>query len=290
MIAMYYSMQVSYWLTLALSIPAAGFLIRVFIIFHDCGHGSFFKSKTANHIWGTLTGILTFTPYDLWRRKHAIHHGTSGNLDQRGEGDIWTMTVSEYRAANRSTRFKYRMCRNPFVLLILGPLHVLLIHNRRSPGDATRKGRRSVWIGNIAILSMLTAAWFTIGIKSFILIQLPVYWLGYSLGIWLFYVQHQFEDVYWERQEAWDHISASLDGSSFYKLPRIMQWFTGNIGYHHIHHLSSRIPSYYLPRCHHDILRVRPIKAVTILASLKALRYRLWDEEGHQLVGFRGRT
>ncbi len=286
MVVMYFTLAISYWITLALSIVTAGFLIRVFIVFHDCCHGSFFSSRKANYIWGTLTGILTFTPYSIWRRAHLLHHDTSGNLDQRGEGDVWTMTVNEYLAASRGRRFGYRFFRNPFVLLVLGPLYILLIKNRIWLPGATRGDRLSVVIGDVAIAAMFVAAWFTIGIKSFIAIQLPVYWIGSLAGIWLFYVQHQFDGVYWERQDDWNPVSASLDGSSFYKLPRIIQWFTGNIGYHHLHHLSSQIPSYYLPRCHRDLVKLHPINAMTFIPSLKALGYRLWDEDGHRLVGF----
>ena len=286
LVLMYFSMRFSYWITLALTPFAAGFLIRVFIIFHDCGHGSFFKSKKANHFWGVVSGILTMTPYYSWRQRHAMHHATSGDLDRRGVGDVWTMTVKEYMEASRSMRFKYRFYRNPIVLHFLGPLQILLIQNRRVPKDATKKERNSILGTDLALLLVVLAAIFTIGLKAYLLIQIPVYMIGTAFGIWLFYVQHQFEGVYWERHENWDFIAASLDGSSYYELPKVVQWFSGNIGFHHIHHLNARIPNYYLEKCHDEIVHLRPIKSVRFWRSLKSLQFRLWDEDANKLVGF----
>jgi len=286
LVAMYFALRVSYWLTLGLAVLAAGFLIRIFIIFHDCGHGSFFRSSRINHFCGVLLGILTYTPFSLWHRKHAIHHESSGDLTRRGVGDVWTMTVAEYRKATPKVRRKYAFYRNPFVMLILGPLNLLLIHNRRSPQDATSGDRLSVWIGNLSILAILGVSIATIGLKTLIMIQLPVYWIAASAGIWLFYVQHQFEDVYWEKPPDWQHVAASLDGSSFYKLPKVIQWFTGNIGYHHIHHLSSTIPNYYLPKCHEELVQLRSVHHIGIRDSLKSLNLRLWDETSRRMVGF----
>ncbi|MBK7090526.1 MAG: fatty acid desaturase [bacterium] len=285
-VLMYYSLEMSYWVTLGLAVLAAGFLIRTFIIFHDCGHGSFFKSKKAMNFWGAITGVITFTPYYSWNMRHAIHHATSGDLDQRGVGDVWTMTVKEYLEAAPMDRFKYRFYRHPLGMFILGPLQVLLIKNRRVPKDATPQERSSILWTNAALAVIVAVAALTIGIKAYLLIQVPIILIGLSLGIWLFYVQHQFEGVYWERSENWDYVTASLEGSSYYKLPRVFQWFTGNIGFHHIHHLNERIPNYNLPRCHAAIEELKPIPTITFFKSLKAMRYRLWDEENRQLVGF----
>ena len=287
LVAMYFSLAISYWLTLAIAVIAAGFLVRIFILFHDCCHRSLFKSRKANSVWGVITGIISFTPYQLWQRKHNIHHETSGDLDMRGEGDVWMMTVKEYKEASVGTRLKYRFYRNPLVLLILGPLQMLLIQNRFSPRNATRSDRISVWVTNLGMLLMFIAAAFTIGVKAYILIQLPVYWLAGAGGIWLFYVQHQYEDVYWEHHEKWDRIAASLDGSSFYRLPLVLRWFSGNIGFHHVHHLSSQIPNYYLPLCSDDLMRLRPVRPLSFWRSLKSLRHRLWDEDEKRLVRFR---
>lgn len=285
-VLMYYSLSISYFLTLGLAIIAAGFLIRIFIIFHDCGHGSFLKSKKAMNVIGAIAGVLTFTPYYSWKSRHAIHHATSGDLDKRGVGDVWTMTVEEYRAADKSLRFKYRFYRHPLGMFVLGPLQVLLIQNRRVPKDADARETRSILLTNLAIATVVVVSSLTIGFPAYVMIQLPIILIGLSMGIWLFYVQHQFEGVYWERSENWDYVMASLEGSSYYKLPRVIQWFTGNIGFHHIHHLNERIPNYNLPKCHAAVEHLRPIPTVTFWRSLQAARYRLWDEENRQLVGF----
>ena len=286
-VAMYFSLEYSYWLTLGLAVIAAGFLIRTFIIFHDCGHGSFFRSKKAMNFWGAITGVITFTPFYSWSMRHAIHHATSGDLDKRGVGDVWTMTVKEYLESSPMKKFKYRFYRHPLGMFVLGPLQVLLIQNRRVPKDATPRERKSILLTDLAIGLIVLTATLTIGIEAYLLIQIPIILVGLSLGIWLFYVQHQFEGVYWERSENWDYVTASLEGSSYYKLPRVMQWFTGNIGFHHIHHLNERIPNYNLQRCHAAIEELRPIPTITFWKSVKAVNYRLWDEENRQLVGFR---
>jgi len=285
-VLMYLALQVSFWLTLGLAVPTAGFLIRIFIIFHDCGHRSFFKSRKANHIWGVITGVITFTPFYAWRQRHAVHHATSGDLDRRGVGDVWTMTVKEYLEAPLRKKIEYRIYRNPLAMHFLGPIQILLIQNRRFPPKATKRDRNSVIGTNLAILGIILLASLTVGIKAYALIQLPIYLIGTAAGIWLFYVQHQYEGVYWERHESWDFISASLDGSSFYRLPKVLQWFSGNIGFHHIHHLDSRIPNYHLEKCHDEIVVFRPIGSINFWRSLKSLNFRLWDEEGSKLVGF----
>ena len=245
---MYLSLSVSYWLVVPLAILAGGFLIRVFIIHHDCGHGSFFKSRLANDILGFITGVLTFAPYYHWRWEHALHHGTSGDLDRRGTGDIWTLTVQEYLECSRWKRFAYRLARNPLVLFVVAPLFLFLVKHRFPSAKAGRRERDSVHWTNLAILGVAAGLSWIFGIKAYLLIQLSVMMVAGSAGMWLFYVQHQFEGVYWERGEAWDYTAAALQGSSFYKLPRILQWFSGNIGFHHIHHLSPRIPNYHLER------------------------------------------
>lgn len=285
---MYLSLSVSYWITLGLAVIAAGFLVRIFIIFHDCGHGAFFKSKKANTIIGNLTGILTLTPYHYWRHDHAVHHATAGDLDRRGHGDIWTLTVKEYRALPWRRRLIYRLYRNPLVMFGLGPIFMFLIRYRIPNFSAAKvRENRSILGTNLGIIAVVVGVGLLLGFKELLLVQAPITLISSSVGIWLFYVQHQFEDVYWERHENWDYVTTALEGSSFYKLPKVLQWFTGNIGFHHIHHLSSRIPNYFLEKCHRENPLFQQTKAVTFLSSLKSLSYRLWDEERHELIGFR---
>lgn len=284
---MWLSMSWSLWLIPPLAVLAGLFLIRIFIIFHDCGHGSFFKSRLANDIVGFITGVFTFTPYFHWRWEHSIHHASAGSLDRRGTGDVWTMTVEEYLNASRWKRFAYRLARNPFVLFVIAPLFLFLIQQRFSASKASPRERWSVYWMNLAILAVAVGLSMAFGFVPYLLIQLVVILVGGGLGIWMFYVQHQFEDVYWEREEHWDFTAAALQGSSFYKLPRILQWFSGNIGFHHIHHLSSRIPNYNLERCHKSDPLFQQVKPITLLSSLKSLKLRLWDEKRGQLVGWR---
>lgn len=283
----YRSLAASSWLAAPLAIFAGGVLIRIFIIFHDCGHGSFFKSKAANDVVGFITGMLTFTPYDHWHWLHAGHHATAGNLDRRGMGDVWTLTVQEYLEASPRRRFAYRLMRNPLVLFLIGPLFQFFIHQRIPARDASPRERRSVYWMDLAILAMAAGLSALFGLKAYLLIQFIVVAVASSAGAWMFYVQHQFEDVHWERDDEWDFTAAAMQGSSYYKLPRILQWFTGNIGFHHIHHLSSRIPNYNLERCHRELLPAQDVKPVTLSSSLKSLFLRLWDEERRQLVGYR---
>jgi omega-6 fatty acid desaturase (delta-12 desaturase) len=269
-----------------LAILTGAFLVRVFIIFHDCGHGSFFKSRKANDVLGMITGLLTFTPYQHWRREHATHHATSGDLDRRGTGDLWTMTVLEYLESSRSKRFAYRLARNPFILFVAAPLFLLLVKHRFPKADAASQERRWVHGTNLVLLGMALALTAAFGLKAYLLIQLTVLLVAGSVGFWLFYVQHQFDGVYWERGEDWDYTAAALQGSSFYKLPSVLQWFSGNIGFHHIHHLTSRIPNYNLERCHRAHPLFRSVKSVTLFSSLKSLTFRLWDEQRRKLVGY----
>src|SRR5688572_25913614 len=283
---MYLSLPISWWLASALAVVAGGFLIRIFIIFHDCGHGSYFRSRRANDILGFISGMLTFTPYYHWRWEHSIHHATSGHLDKRGVGDVWTMTVQEYLEASRWRRFAYRLARNPFILFLLAPLYLFLIRQRFPSSNASVRERMSVWWMNLAIAAMAAGMSLIFGLKNYIFIQLIVMGVAASIGVWLFYVQHQFEHVYWERSGEWDYTKAALEGSSFYKLPKILQWFSGNIGFHHIHHLSARIPNYNLEACHKANPLFQQVKPITLFGSLKSLTFRLWDEHRRKLVGF----
>ena len=281
------SLTVSYWLTLALAILAGLFLVRIFIVFHDCGHGSYFKSRLANDIVGFITGVLTLTPYYHWRWEHSIHHASAGGLDRRGTGDVWTMTVEEYLKAPRWERFAYRLARNPFVLFGLAPIYMFIIEQRVYSSKASARERWSVIWMNVAMLAVGAALSWWMGVAAYVLIQLVIVMVGGGLGVWMFYVQHQFEDVYWERDADWDFTAAALQGSSFYKLPKVLQWFSGNIGFHHIHHLSPRIPNYNLERCHEADPLFRDVKPLTLLSSLKSLTFRLFDEQRGKLVGFR---
>ncbi len=286
-VLMYLGSRVSYWLVFPLAVVAGAFMVRAFIIFHDCGHGSFFKSKKANNLVGIITGILTLTPYYHWRWEHAIHHSSSGDLDRRGTGDMWTLTVEEYLQSSRWKKFAYRLARNPVVLFVIAPLVLFLFINRVPKARAPRRERLSVHGTNLAILAVAGLLGWAFGLEAYLMIQLTVLMVAGSAGIWLFYVQHQFEGVYWERKDDWDYATAALQGSSFYKLPKVLQWFSGNIGFHHIHHLSPRIPNYYLAQCHASEPLFQTVKPITLFASFKSLTFRLWDEQRHRLVGYR---
>ena len=283
---MYICLAVSYWLVVPLAILAGGFLVRMFIIHHDCGHGSFFKSQKANHILGMITGVLTFTPYYHWRWEHAIHHSSSGDLDRRGTGDIWTLTVQEYLESSRWRRFSYRLARNPVVLFVIAPLVLFLGINRIPKPKAPIRERYSVYLTNLAVGLMAVGLIWVFGLKAYLIIQLTILMVAGSAGVWLFYVQHQFDGVYWERGEDWDYAKAALQGSSFYKLPKVLQWFSGNIGFHHIHHLSARIPNYHLEKCHKAEPLFQSVKPITLLSSLRSFTFRLWDEQRRVLVGY----
>lgn len=284
----YRSLEVSYWLTLLFAFGAALFGIRIFIIFHDCGHGSFFKSKRWNDIVGVIAGIITFTPYFAWRHSHAVHHATSGDLDRRGVGDIWTLTYEEYQKLPRAKRIFYRIYRNPFMIFIIGPTIDFVVLQRWGYPDVFTKPRErnSVVFTNLALLGIVALATVTIGFWEYVLVQLPIIAFASSFGVWLFYVQHQYENVYWERHDDWDFATAALYGSSYYKLPKILQWFSGNIGFHHIHHLSPRIPNYKLEDCHNSAEVFQRVQPLTLRASLQSLRVRLWDEDRHKMIGY----
>jgi acyl-lipid omega-6 desaturase (Delta-12 desaturase) len=284
---MYLGRSVSWWLVVPLAILAGAFLVRIFIIFHDCGHGSYFKSRWANDLTGFIAGVLAFTPYYHWRWEHNIHHATSGHLDKRGVGDIWTLTVQEYLEASRWQKFAYRLARNPFILFGLAPPYLFLIRQRFPSPEASERERHSVWAMNAAIFGTAVALSLVFGVMHYIIIQSIILMVAGGGGVWLFYVQHQFEGAYWERGEDWDYTRAALEGSSFYKLPKILQWFSGNIGFHHIHHLSARIPNYNLERCHRADPLFQQVRPVTLFGSFKSLTFRLWDERRRKLVGFR---
>jgi acyl-lipid omega-6 desaturase (Delta-12 desaturase) len=283
---MWLSLKVSYWLTLGLAVLAAGFLIRIFIIFHDCGHNSFFKSQKLNDFWGIITGLLTFTPYYHWRHDHAVHHATAGNLDRRGVGDVKTITVQEYLALPPLQKFIYRVFRNPFVMFTIGASIVFLVgHRFYRPTDGKREKRSVIWT-NLALAGIIALMSVLIGFKTYVAIQLPIIMMAATAGVWLFYVQHNFEGTYWARSQEWDYAATGLQGSSFYKLPKVLQWFTGNIGFHHIHHLSPRTPNYLLEKCHRENPYFEQVRPLTIGRSLKSLFFRLWDEEHQKMVGF----
>ncbi len=277
----------SYWLTLGCTVIAAMFLIRIFIIFHDCCHSSFFRSNRINKLVGYLTGVLTFTPFEVWRKSHLKHHMSAGDLDRRGVGDVWTMTLDEYRNASWQKRLGYRLYRNPLLMFGLGPVYIFLLGNRFPERKANRTERISVHITNAALLAIFLIALLTIGWKTYLLIQLPVILIAAAMGIWLFYVQHQFENAYWARHEQWDPIKAALQGSSYYKLPKILQWFTGNIGLHHIHHIRPAIPNYHLQKCYDEMPVFQRVTPLTLRSSLRSIRLKLWDEQRQKMVGFR---
>jgi len=281
--------HVSILASLAVSIPTAGFMVRLFMLQHDCGHLSMFSSKTANDWVGRALGVLTLTPYDYWRHAHAIHHLGSGNLERRGIGDIETLTLEEYKALSLLGRFKYRLYRNPLVLFGLGPIYLFLIA-QRFPLDTFKNGRAS-WLSvfgtNAGILAAAAVLVYFIGIPAFLVVHLPVVVLGAAAGVWLFYVQHQFDDTHWSKPPEWTHEEAALHGSSFYDLPKPLMWLTGNIGIHHLHHLSSRIPFYRLPQVLKDFPELKGVGRITLWQSFKCVNLSLWDEASRRLISFR---
>jgi acyl-lipid omega-6 desaturase (Delta-12 desaturase) len=276
-----------YWITLALAVVAAGFMVRIFILFHDCCHGSFFASRRANTILGYVSGIVTFTPFEDWRYSHNLHHATAGDLDRRGVGAIRTMTKKEYLAAPMRKRLAYRIYRNPFVFFGPGAALLFLFFQRFSSKGAGKRERISVSLTNLALLIIIAVASLTIGFQRYVLIQLPIILIGGALGLWLFYVQHQFENVYWARPDVWDPLRVALEGSSYLKLPKILQWFSGNIGLHHIHHVRPNIPNYNLQQCYADIPAFQAVKPITIRTSFRTLRLSLYDERQKKMVSFR---
>ncbi len=277
---------VSFWYILPIAAVAAGLLARIFIFFHDCCHGSFFASRTANKILGFVSGVLVFTPHEDWRRTHSQHHSSSGDLDRRGNGDVWTMTTDEYLAASKLQRFTYRLFRSPPVLFVIAPLFMFMLLHRFPHKGAGRRERHSVMITNFGILGVVTLACATIGWRTYLMVQVPIVFIAFGIGVWLFYVQHQFEDDYWEHHGDWDPMRAALEGSSYYKLPKVLQWFTGNIGLHHVHHLRPGIPNYNLQQALDETPALQEVPHLTLLTSLKSLFLHLWDEKTKKLVGF----
>jgi omega-6 fatty acid desaturase (delta-12 desaturase) len=288
-LGMWLSLDHGYWITLLLAVPTAGLLVRLFIIMHDCGHGSYFRSRRANDIVGRVLGVITLTPYDYWRRAHAAHHATSGNLDGRGIGDIETLTVREYSALTRWRRLAYRAFRHPLVLFGLVPPYLFVI-KQRLPRELPLL-RTGLWRGvmatNAGIAGLLVVLAVLIGPIALTMIHLPLVLLGSAAGVWMFFVQHQFEDTYWERGENWDFVQAALRGSSYYRLPSVLQWMTGHIGLHHVHHLSSKVPNYRLQECVDRIPELKCVQPITMLGSLGCARRALWDEDSRKLISFR---
>lgn len=288
-IAMWWAaVDVGYWLCLLLSVPAAGFLVRLFMIQHDCGHGSFFRHRLANDWVGRVLGVLTLTPYDFWRRTHALHHASAGNLERRGIGDIDTLTVTEYLALSRLRRFCYRLYRHPIVMFGVGPAYLFILQHRL-PVGLMRSGWQpwlSTMATNLAIAFVAAILIWFVGIGPFLLVHLPVMLLAASIGVWLFYVQHQFEVTSWAHDEDWDRHEAALHGSSHYALPAVLRWFTANIGVHHVHHLCSQIPYYRLPRTLRDYPELGAIGRLTLLQSILCVRLTLWDESRQRLISF----
>jgi acyl-lipid omega-6 desaturase (Delta-12 desaturase) len=276
------------WASALLVLPLAGLLIRTFVIMHDCSHGSFLPWPKVNDAIGFVTGVLTFTPFQQWRRDHALHHASSGDLDRRGHGDIATLTVAEYQALTKFGRFKYRLYRHPFVLFGIGPLHMMILQRFRGPSLATgAKQIWNVWMTNIALVALSALFILTFGWKVVFLIYFPAYYLAAAGGIYLFYVQHQFEEAYWERGKEWDYATAAVTGSSHLQLPAILHWFTGHIGLHHVHHLGPKIPNYRLKAAHEEnpVFQVAPV--LTLRTAFKTLRLTLWDEASGRMIGFR---
>jgi omega-6 fatty acid desaturase (delta-12 desaturase) len=285
--AAYLSLSVSYWLTLPIAIVTAGFVVRTFILFHDCCHQSFFKSRSANDILGTIMGVLTLVPYQQWKYSHGIHHATSSNLDKRGVGDMWILTVDEYAASPLWRRIAYRIYRNPFMTFVVGPVAVFLFQYRFNRKKARRKERINTYVTNLSIISLYALIIWAIGWQAFVMIQGPIFFISGLSGIWLFYVQHQFEESYFENDDEWNYVKAAVDGSSFYKLPKVLQWITGSIGFHHVHHLSPKVPNYNLEKAHNASPPLQKATTITIGKSLESLRFHLWDERNKTFVSFK---
>jgi omega-6 fatty acid desaturase (delta-12 desaturase) len=285
-VGMYLLLDVSYWLVLAAAIPTAGFLERTFIVFHDCTHGSFFASRRANRWFGSFCGLLVMQPFENWRYDHWVHHGSAGDLDRRGQGDVPTLTVAEYRSKDWRGRLGYWLFRHPLVMFGIGPIYSLVVMPRFWGSNATRAQKRSVIGTNVALALIITGLCFLVGWQAFLAIQLPLVVLAGTAGVWLFYVQHQFEDVYWESSDQWTYADAALRGSSYLKLPKVLQFFTGNIGLHHVHHLNARIPNYNLQRAHDENEIFHDVPVLSFWDGIKSVRLKLVDEESGRIVTF----
>jgi acyl-lipid omega-6 desaturase (Delta-12 desaturase) len=283
---MYLALDVSYLLVLALAIPAAGFVLRTYIVFHDCAHGSFLPSKRANTWLGVAVGLVVYAPFVSWRHSHAVHHATAGDLDRRGVGDVLTLTVAEYGASPWLRRLGYRLFRNSLVMFGLGPIYGLLLEPRLVSRSARPRGRCSVILTNVVLAALVGALCWLVGWREYLLVQMPTALLAGAAGVWLFYVQHQFEDTYWQCADDWSYADAALQGSSYLKLPKVLQFFTGNIGLHHVHHLSTRVPNYNLQRAHDGNPIFHDVPTLSLWDGLRAVRFKLWDEERGRLVTF----
>lgn len=284
----YRSLALPYWVTLLLALPTAAFLIRTFMLMHDCAHGSLFPSRRANEVLGFIAGVLTLTPFAQWRRDHVLHHASAGDLDRRGHGDVLTLTVREYLARSWWGRLKYRLYRHPLVMLGLGPLHLAVGQRWRQRSAATGdKEIASVRVTNIAVVALIVGWWLVISVKALLLVYAPVFMMAGAGGIWLFYVQHQFEGTSWQPHATWDYAAAALNGSSYLRLPPLLQWVTCSIGLHHLHHLSPRVPNYRLQACHDANPAFHQVPVVTLRASVRAFSLKLWDEDLARLVDFR---
>jgi acyl-lipid omega-6 desaturase (Delta-12 desaturase) len=284
--AIYLTLGDSAVLTAILAIPAAGFLVRVFVMFHDCAHGSLLPSRRANAVLGQVLGLFVLSPFRRWRHDHAVHHATSGDLDRRGVGDIVTLTIAEYRARSWRGRLAYRLVRNPWVMFGLGPVFAMVVGPRIVARGARRRMRNSVLGTDVALIAIIGGTCWLIGWRDFLIVWTPAALLAGSVGIWLFYVQHQFEDAYWKRGDDWSYAAAALRGSSYLKLPRPLQFFTGNIGLHHVHHLNARIPNYNLQRAHNVLSVFAAVPTLSLWDGLCAVRLKLWDEHAQRLVTF----
>ena len=286
-VAMYMLLDVSYWIVLALSVLGAGFLLRTYIVFHDCTHGSFLPGKRANQIVGVITGLLVYTPFASWRHSHAVHHATAGDLDRRGVGDLPTMTLAEYQASSFGGRLLYRLYRNPLVMFGIGPYWSLVIQPRLVSRDARPRIKRSVHLTNLALVVAIATLCLLFGWQEFLMVQLPMVAMAGTAGVWLFYVQHQFEDTYWQSADGWSYADAALRGSSYLKLPKILQFFSGNIGLHHVHHLNARIPNYNLQAAHDANPVFHDVPVLTFWDGIKSARLKVWDEETNRLLTWR---
>jgi len=285
-VAMVKTIEISYWLTLLLSVPAAGFMVRIFIIFHDCGHGSFFKSQKMNKVIGIIMGLIVFTPYHKWHHDHKVHHQTVGNLDKRGVGDVKTLTVEEYSGLSSWKKFSYRFYRNPFFLFGIAPLLLFVLQHRFTKSSMSVREKMYVHLTTMALIAAITILIMFIGWKTYLLIQLPILYIATVHGVWLFYVQHQYRDVLWEEEAGWDYMTTALHGSSWFKLPALLNWFTGNIGFHHIHHLSPRVPNYNLKKCHYENTIFHSVKPLTFFSAFESLLLRLYDVKKKRMIRF----
>jgi omega-6 fatty acid desaturase (delta-12 desaturase) len=281
---MYLSLQVSYLLVLALAIPTSGFLVRTYILFHDCAHGSLLPGRRANAYLGAVLALLVATPFAKWRHEHTVHHATAGDLDRRGVGDVPTLTVAEYRARSWRARLGYRMFRNPAIMFGIGPIYAMLVLPRVVRKKDHPRIKRSVWGTNVALAVLVGGLCWALGWKGFLLVEAPLIPLAGGMGLWLFYVQHQFDTTYWRRSPEWTFADAGLYGSSYLRLPASLRFFTGNIGFHHVHHLNPRIPSYNLPRAHDASAAFQTVPQYTLWDGLRFVRFKLWDEEAERLV------